>query len=160
MEAEVWVVDGLRTEARSGTGFNVNMDSPKEVGGQGTGFSPMEATLMAWGGCSLADVTSILKKKRVSFTDLRVKVHADRRKEHPRVFEDALLEYIVEAEGDHAQGFHKAIRLSLGRYCPVATMVASVGTKIRVVATYNGESIELLEPYEIMCTDTRPYVKD
>ena len=100
MKAEVRVIEGLRTEAVSEKGFVMNMDSPVAVGGTDTSFAPMEAALMAWGGCTLADVSSILQRKRVEFTDLRISLKAERGKDHPRVFSEALLAHDVLFQGD------------------------------------------------------------
>src|SRR5437868_14210184 len=45
---------------------------------------PLELLLVALGGCTGADVISVLKKKRERVTAYRVEVRGERREEHPR----------------------------------------------------------------------------
>src|SRR5215813_10280516 len=48
--------------------------------------SPMELVLIALGGCTGADVVSILEKKRQRVTAYDIEVRGTRRDEHPRIY--------------------------------------------------------------------------
>src|SRR5215211_3946810 len=50
--------------------------------------SPMELLLIALGGCTGADVISILHKKRQRVSDYQFEIRAQRRDEHPRIYTD------------------------------------------------------------------------
>jgi len=84
------------------------------------GPSPMEAVLMAAGGCSGIDVVSILKKMRQPLEDLEIQVSGQRREEHPRYFHTVTLKFILTGDLD-AQKVEKAIELSMEKYCSVTT---------------------------------------
>ena len=71
------------------------LDTTAEAGGSGTGITPMEALLGALGGCMSMDVISILRKKRQEVTGFEVKVDAGRTDEHPKVFTNFAIHYIV-----------------------------------------------------------------
>jgi putative redox protein len=64
MVAKVKWIDGLRFVASDDKGHSVVMDLSKELGGEGSGFSPMELLLVALGGCTGYDVVEILRKER------------------------------------------------------------------------------------------------
>src|SRR5688572_33089882 len=57
--------------------------------------SPVEYLLMAVGGCTAADVISILQKKRQKVTAYKVEVTGERRDEHPRAFTKFHIHHIV-----------------------------------------------------------------
>lgn len=82
------------------------------------GVSPMEAQLMAAGGCTGLDLAAILAKMRQPLKDLEVLVTGRRQEEHPRFFHGVHLSYrlIGDIEEDKAR---RAIELSLEKYCSV-----------------------------------------
>src|SRR5215470_9212401 len=51
-----------------------------------TAPTPMELLLIALGGCTGADVVSILEKKRQRVTSYEIEVRGERRAEHPRIY--------------------------------------------------------------------------
>lgn len=81
--------------------------------------TPMEALLMAVGGCSGIDVVSTLAKMRQPLTGLTIAISGQRREEHPRYFETIVLTYRIW--GDVAESkARRAIELSLEKYCSVS----------------------------------------
>jgi len=89
----------------------------------GKGFSPKALLLTGLAGCTGVDVVDILEKMRVPFADLQIEAEAEQTEEHPRVFRDIHVRYILTAEEDQREKIIKAIELSLEKYCGVAAML-------------------------------------
>ena len=87
------------------------------------GFNPKAMLLTALGACSGIDVVDILTKMRVEFSGLQVEVEADQTEEHPRVFRDFNMHYLVCTDAANEEKVRKAINLSLEKYCGVAAML-------------------------------------
>lgn len=116
------MLDGLTVMGMSDSNHWVALDGPRDFRGREGANKPMELLLISLGGCTAMDVLSILGKMREPYTGLVVKVRAEQSEEHPRVFRNIHLRYIVEGEVDPAK-VEKAIRLSQERYCPVTAML-------------------------------------
>jgi putative redox protein len=99
------------------------MDGPEKVGGSGGGARPKELVLMALAGCTASDVVSILTKKRVPVCSLEIQIGANSAEEHPKVFTDIHVEYIVYGDGIRAVDVERAIELSTTKYCSVSGML-------------------------------------
>ena len=63
MNARVRWTSGLQFRGTAESGPTITLDAAPEHGGGGGGPSPMEAVLLALGGCTGLDVVSILKRK-------------------------------------------------------------------------------------------------
>jgi putative redox protein len=137
-EAKVtWIGPGLRLvgEASSGPAIVLDHVLPGEEG-QETGPRPMELLLIGLAGCTAMDVVSILQKKRQPFTDLEVRVTAERAEEHPKVYTQIHLEFVVKGGGVDPRAVERAIELSQTKYCSAAAMLgktAEITTSYRVV---------------------------
>jgi putative redox protein len=83
----------------------------------------MEMILIALGGCTAFDVVSILQKKRQDVTDFEILVHGDRTEEHPKVYTDITLEYVVTGHGLDPEAVDRAVELSETKYCSVSAML-------------------------------------
>lgn len=81
---------------------------------------PLELLLVALGGCTAADVISVLKKKREQVTGYRVEVRGERREEHPKAFTKFEVRHFVRGRGVSKENVAKAIELSNTKYCSVA----------------------------------------
>ena len=90
--------------------------------------SPMELLLIALGGCTGADVISILEKKRQRITAYEIEVRGTRRDEHPRIYTH--IEVVHRLRGDHVEerAVARAIELSETKYCSVSAMLAASAT--------------------------------
>jgi putative redox protein len=86
------------------------------------GPSPMEAVLMALCACTSVDVVSILKKKRLELTGLRVTAKAEQAAAPPRVFTHILLTYAVRGKLSR-KAVEDAVALSKDKYCSVSKML-------------------------------------
>jgi putative redox protein len=116
-----WLGEGLRFRA-----LGTEPATPAiEIDGDGqNGPSPMIALLLAAGGCTGADVVSILQKMRVRLAQVTIEVGGRRREEHPRRYESLHLRYTVSGEGLDAEKAARAVALSLEKYCSVLHSLA------------------------------------
>jgi putative redox protein len=95
--------------------------------------SPTELLLLAAGGCTGADVISVLQKKREQVTDYRIEIHGERREEHPRSFRRIEIKHILRGKGLTEAAVARAIELSATKYCSVA---ATLRPTAEIVNTY------------------------
>ena len=126
MDAKVSWKDGMSFTATADTGFELSLGADPSVGGANDGFRPMEMFAIGLAGCTAMDVLSILKKKRQDITGFDVKVHAERADEHPKVFTQAVIEYIVIGHAVDEAAVLRAIELSAERYCPAQAMLGKL----------------------------------
>jgi putative redox protein len=119
-------VDGFQFVGESGSGHAIVIDAPNETGGTATGMTPMEMLLVAIGGCSGMDVTSVLKKKRLDVHDIDIKVSGEKAENFPQKYTGIQLEFIVTGTNLPDEAVKKAIDLSMNKYCSVkATLEGS-----------------------------------
>jgi putative redox protein len=141
MKAKVtWTGPGLRMVGDSDGGPAIVIDSSKGDMGTHSGPSPMELVLLGLAGCTAMDVVSIMAKKRQPFTNLEVKVEAERADEHPRVFTKIHLEYIAYGTDVDELALCRAIELSEEKYCSAMGMlkqVTEMTSSYRVVEAAN-----------------------
>jgi putative redox protein len=108
------------------------------------GFSPMELLLAALAGCTMIDIVDILKKKRQTPTEFKVKVRGNQRIDsYPKAFTEFQLEYLLWGESLTVKDVEQAIRLSEEKYCSVGGTLAKAGP---IHSTYRilkpGERVE------------------
>jgi putative redox protein len=128
MDATITLQDGLHFTAMPPSGYPVQIDAKPAVGGQGEGASPMELLLISLGGCTAMDVISILRKKRQNVTGFEVRVHGDRATDHPKVFTDFTIEYVVSGTDIDPAAVERSIELSIEAYCSVHAMLSKAAT--------------------------------
>ncbi len=136
MDAKVTWKSGLSFTGVAGSGFEIPIGTAVEHGGAGDGTSPMEMLLVALGGCTGMDVVSILEKKRQSPAKFEVLVHGDRVDEHPKVFKQISVEYVVTGHELDPEAVRRAVELSETKYCSVMATLrksAEITTKITIV---------------------------
>jgi putative redox protein len=132
-----WVGPGMRMVGEAdGPAIVVDHALPGEDR-EDTGPRPVRLLLIGLCGCTGMDVFSIMKKKRQPFTGLQVKATAERAEEHPRVFTQIHLEFVVTGEEVDPGAVERAIELSYTKYCSASAMlgeVAEITTSYRIVA--------------------------
>ncbi len=116
---------------------SIVMDSPVSEGGDKVGPSPMEVVLMGLSACAGIDVKLILTKAKQDFSDIQVKVSAERREEIPKVYTDINLHFVITGNALSEKQVVRAIKLSAEKYCSVSHMLQ--GT---VNITHSHEIIE------------------
>jgi putative redox protein len=100
-----------------------------------TAPTPMELLLIALGGCTGADVQSILEKKRQRVTRYEIEVRAERRAEHPRIYTGIELIHYLRGHQVDPKAVAHAIELSETKYCSVSAMhakSASITTRYEI----------------------------
>jgi putative redox protein len=102
------------------SGHQVMMDSLPAGGGEDLGSRPKELMLAALAGCTGMDVVSILKKMRVPFTGLNIRIEANVTEEHPKHYDKMHIIFEFTGEGLDMAQLNKAVQLSQERYCGVA----------------------------------------
>jgi putative redox protein len=110
-----WSGAGLRFEAAHPTGNSFLIDGDgKEA------YSPVQAFVLSFAGCTAADVVDIAQKMRVTFSALNVGVSGNRNAEPPRYFKTLHVIYRVRGldPGDRSK-IERAITLSHEKYCSV-----------------------------------------
>lgn len=113
-----WTGD-LAFDCVSGSGHTVRLDGDGNV----TGAGPMELLLVGLAGCAGMDVMSILRKKRQDVTGLSIQVRGVQSDEHPKVYTEIDLEFVVQGRQVSPQAVDRAIVLSQTKYCPVSAML-------------------------------------
>jgi putative redox protein len=95
----------------------------------------MELVLLSLGGCTAMDVISILQKKRQDVTSFEILMHAERAADHPKVFTNITLEYVVTGHNVEEEAVSRAVELSETKYCSVNAMLSrsvAIFTKVTV----------------------------
>ena len=123
------------------SGFEVQLGSNPEVGGDNDGFRPMELMAISLAGCTAMDVISILKKKRQEISDFQVKVETERAVQHPKVFTSAVIEYHVTGKGISESAVSRAMELSADTYCPAQAMIGKIIPLSLKYFIYEGEKL-------------------
>jgi putative redox protein len=123
MNISVNWVDGMLMVGKSHSGHSITMDGPPEIGGENLGVRPMEMLLLGVAGCTMIDVVTTLKKMRQELTNCETKLSAERADEHPKVFTDIHIEFIVKGHDLDPKKVEKAITLSAEKYCSASIML-------------------------------------
>jgi putative redox protein len=131
----VWKGD-MTFESEGRKDFGVVLDSRPEVGGEHKGFTPTELLLVSLAGCTGMDVLSILKKKRQDVQGFEVITRGKRGEEHPRVYTEIQVEYVVRGRNIDPKAVERSIFLSEEKYCPVGNMLNKAS---RIISTYRIE---------------------
>jgi putative redox protein len=121
MRAEVTWHQKMSFTGKNEEGFEVALDAPAKVGGEGKGFRPKELLLDGLAGCTAMDVISILKKMQIVPEAFKVEVSAEETEEHPKTFTRFHLRYVVKGDIPEEK-LNRAIELSQTRYCGVTAM--------------------------------------
>ena len=126
MDVKVIWGDRLTFSGTADSGFTLPLGTTPSVGGDDDGFRPMELIALGLAGCTAMDVISILRKKRQDVTAFEVRVHANQAEDHPRVFSNMHIEYVVTGREVDRAAVERAIELSETKYCPAQAMFRKV----------------------------------
>ena len=128
MNISVNWVDGLLMVGKSDSGHTITMDGPPESGGENLGVRPMEMLLIGVAGCTMIDVVTTLKKMRQDLSHLETKINAERATDHPKVFTNIHIQFIVKGKDLDSKKVDKAITLSAEKYCSASIMLGETAT--------------------------------
>jgi putative redox protein len=124
MDAKVTWNGDMSFTGTATSGFTIPLGTRNEDGSYTTGFSPLELLAVGLVGCTGMDVISILEKKRQAVTGFEVKTHIERATEHPRVFSQVMVEYIVTGQKIDPAAVERAVELSVTKYCSAQAMLS------------------------------------
>jgi len=113
---------------KSDSGHTITMDGPPESGGENLGVRPMEMLLLGVAGCTMIDVVTTLKKMRQDLSHLETKINAERATDHPKVFTDIHIQFILKGQNLDEKKVDKAITLSAEKYCSASIMLGETAT--------------------------------
>lgn len=133
VQAEVRWLDGERFTADS-RGHTLMVDSDRL---RNTAPGPMDLVLVGLCACTATDIVSILTKKRVAFTGLKVRAEAERASEPPKVYTKIKVIYTVSGKVPK-KAMEDAVRLSESKYCSVSQMVQKTAQITSVIEYADG----------------------
>lgn len=131
----------FRFEAKSpDNGYSFSIGASKGIGGDESGFRPMQVMLASLGGCSGIDVVNILKKQRVDFDSVDIDVEGDREAgKEPSPFKRVKLTFTVTGRGVDRAKAEKAVSLSVEKYCSaVASLDPAIAVETETVVVEAG----------------------
>lgn len=123
MNTEVVQVRGITFIGKAASGHWVTMDGPADFEGSNAATRPKELILIGLGGCTGADVASILNKMKVKLDRFIINIDAEVAQEHPKVFTKIHLTYKFWGNDLEVSNIEKAIFLSQDKYCSVTAML-------------------------------------
>jgi putative redox protein len=106
----------------------VTTDYPLQLNEEGVGPRPLELLLGSLASCAGGSMVALLKRARQSPAGLQVIARGDRRSEHPTVFTQISLEFVVRGSVDPV-AVARAVEQSEALVCPVWAMLKA-GTPI------------------------------
>ena len=107
-------------------GFQVPLGAHPDVGGDDDGFRPMQLIGLGIAGCTAMDVISILEKKRQVITSFEVEIVGEQAEDHPRVFTNLQIRYLIRGDDVDEKAVERAIELSKTKYCPAQAMFQDI----------------------------------
>ena len=117
----------------SENGRTIVIDGPPEGGGRDLGPRPMETLLLGMGACTAYDVLSILKKSRSLISDCKIEMSSKRAGDHPKVFTEIHVHFIITGDNLKDTQVERAINLSAEKYCSASIML---GKTAKIMHTY------------------------
>ena len=139
MKAIVKQIKGCSFIGKADSNHWVAIDTPKETCGFEAACIPMELVLIALGGCSGADVVSILDKKKVPLKGFEINIDAERADSYPMVFTKINLEYVFYGRNIDPKHVERAIALSQEKYCSVSAMLkpsVSITSSYKIIDSF------------------------
>ncbi len=112
------------------------------------GYSPTDYLLIGMGGCTSADVVTILPKMRVAYKSFSTSVEAERNEHHPKTLKYVNIKYQFTGSPD-PEKVKKCINLSLTKYCHISILAHRGGADVRYSIIIDGKTVcDRLKPEE------------
>lgn len=123
LTATVRLVAGDRFDAVTGSGGQAALAPAAETEEPTGAVSPMEALLVALGGCLGMVIAPMLARMRQQVTRYEIVVSAALTERPPRVFEQITVEHFIAGDGLELAAVERALTLAETRYCGVSAML-------------------------------------
>lgn len=101
-------------------GHKIYLDADEPTGGNNLGPRPKALMMVSLAGCTGMDVVSILKKMRVDYDGLNIRVEGDLSEEHPKKYLGMKVIFTFKGKNLPLDKIQKAVDLSKERYCGVS----------------------------------------
>jgi len=122
-KAIVKQLEGITFVGKTESNHWVPMDGPENFGGSNAGIRPKELLLLSLAGCTGADVSAILQKKRIKLDGFEIQISAESTETHPKVYTKIHLEFVFYGTDIKEKDVERAIELSQTVYCGVTAML-------------------------------------
>lgn len=122
-----WTGEGLEFAGTLDSGYPFTMKGSADE----KGASPMALFLSSVAGCTAMDVLSIVQKKRQEVDRMEVEIEGLRAEEHPMVFTEVDITYILYGKDIDPAAVERAIELSQTKYCSASITFVRAGVDVR-----------------------------
>ncbi len=122
-KAMVKQLQGITFVGKTESNNWIIMDGPENFGGSNAGIRPKELLLLSLAGCTGADVSAILQKKRVKLDGFEIQISAESTETHPKVYTKIDLDFVFYGKDLKEKDLERAIQLSQNTYCGVTAML-------------------------------------
>ncbi len=122
-KAVVKQLQGITFVGKTDSNHWVAMDGPEGFGGSNAAIRPKELLLLSLAGCTGADVSAILQKKRIKLDGFEINISAESTDKHPKVYTKIHLEFVFWGSEIKEKDVERAIELSQTVYCGVTAML-------------------------------------
>ncbi len=112
----------MQFEATNPSGETLLINAGVENGGEGAGLRPKALMLASLAGCSGLDVASLIEKMKLEVADFKIETIANLTEEHPKIYDNVILEYHFFGPNLNETKLQKAVDLSVEKYCGVMEM--------------------------------------
>jgi putative redox protein len=127
LTASVALVADDRFAATTGSGGQVPL-TPSAASEPTGAISPMEALLVALGGCLGMSAAPILRKQRQQVTRYEIHVSGALSERPPRVFASIAVEHVIAGANLDTATIERALTLAETRYCGASAMLGKAAT--------------------------------
>ena len=124
-------------EAKNDAGNKIYLDGSLEIGGGYKAPGPMQAVLMAMGGCSGIDVVQILNKQKQEIKNFEIIIDGEREKgKELSLWKTIHVHFILGGSIEKGKA-ERAAQLSIDKYCSVAETLRRAGANITYSVSVN-----------------------
>lgn len=109
-------------ESNNPSGHYLKIDAGNDDGGEGSGFRPKALMLSGLAGCSGLDIAALIQKMKLEVADFNIETVANLTDEHPRYYNHVKIEYHFYGNHLDEKRLHRAVNLSIEKYCGVMEM--------------------------------------
>jgi putative redox protein len=129
----IWVKN-YRLVVDNDRGHSVVVDLPKERGGDNSGATPSELTVMGLAGCLAITFKIVADKRRLSYKAIRITLDAERKEDAPTISKvNGLVEVSTDADEKEVQ---TTLNAAL-RSCTVGALFRKAGVEMNFKLVVN-----------------------
>ena len=120
---------GLKFVSANDQGHQTIFDVTDEKGNS-DGPTPVQVFLEALATCSAIDIVVVLNKRRLKIDSFKCDVEAKRANEHPKIFTDIRINFIISGDGINDREMRRAINLSRDKLCSLLAIIDKSKTQV------------------------------